>query len=54
MAYRLSHNAGVLDVLIGQTAASLGIPLHTFNAKHYGFIPGIQMVQPYSKMGSGK
>lgn len=48
-AYRLSHNAGLLDVLIGQTAVSLGVPLHTFNQRHYSFIPGIQTVQPYIK-----
>lgn len=47
--YRLSHNAGLLDVLIGQTAVSLGVPLHSFNQRHYRFIPGIQTVQPYVK-----
>jgi len=47
--YRLSHNAGLLDMLIGQTAVALGVPLHTFNQKHYGFIPGIQTIQPYTK-----
>jgi len=47
--YRLSRNAGMLDVLIGQTAVSLGEPLHTFNQRHYSFIPGIQTVQPYMK-----
>lgn len=49
--YRLSHNAGLLDVLIGQTAVALGAPLHTFNQKHYRFIPGIRCVEPYSKSG---
>jgi len=48
-AYRLSHNAGLLDVLIGQTAVALGVPLHTFNQRHYSFIPGVQTVQPYTK-----
>lgn len=47
--YRLSHNAGMLDVLIGQTAVMLATPLYTFNLKHYQFIPGLQTVQPYSK-----
>ena len=50
-SYRLSHNAGLLDVLIGQTAVALGVPLHTFNQKHYSFIPGMQTIQPYSKSG---
>jgi predicted nucleic acid-binding protein len=49
VAYRLSHNAGVLDVLIGQTAVALGVPLHTFNQRHYNFIPGMQTTQPYVK-----
>jgi hypothetical protein len=47
--YRLSHQAGLLDVLIGQTAVALRLPLHTFNQKHYGFIPGLQTIQPYSR-----
>lgn len=48
-AHRLSHNAGLLDVLIGQTAVALGTPLHTFNQRHYSFIPGVQTIQPYTK-----
>ena len=48
-AYRLSHNAGLLDVLIGQTAVSLSVALHTFNQKHYSFIPDMQTIQPYIK-----
>jgi predicted nucleic acid-binding protein len=47
--YRLGHNAGLLDVLIGQTSVSLGVPLHTFNQSHYSFIPDVQTVQPYMK-----
>lgn len=47
--YRLSHNAGVLDVLIGQTAVALGTPLYTFNQKHYQFMPDLQIAQPYEK-----
>jgi predicted nucleic acid-binding protein len=48
-AYHLSHNAGLLDVLIGQTAVALGVPLYTFNQKHYRFIPRLQTIQPYEK-----
>jgi predicted nucleic acid-binding protein len=48
-AYRLSHNAGLLDVLIGQTAVALGVSLYTFNQRHYSFIAGVQTSQPYSK-----
>jgi predicted nucleic acid-binding protein len=47
--YRLSHNAGLLDVLIGQTSVALGIPLCTFNQKHYQFIPRLQTIQPYER-----
>ena len=47
--YRLSHNAGLLDTLIGQTSVALAAPLHTFNKKHYGFIPRLQTIQPYER-----
>lgn len=47
--YHLSHNAGLIDVLIGQTAIMLNMPLHTFNHKHYAFIPGLKIIQPYKK-----
>lgn len=47
--YRLSHQAGLLDVLIGQTAVALRLPLYTFNQKHYSFIPDLQTTQPYTK-----
>jgi len=49
--YRLSHNAGLLDVLIGQTAVASGVPLHTLNQRHYSFLPGMQTLQPYTKNG---
>ena len=48
--YRLSHNAGLLDMLIGQTAVALDIPLCTFNQKHYQFVPGLQTIQPYERV----
>ena len=48
--YCLSHNAGLLDVLIGQTAVALDIPLCTFNQKHYQFVPGLQTIQPYERV----
>ena len=47
--YHLSHNAGLLDVLIGQTAVALSVPLHTFNQRHYQFIPELETTQPYDK-----
>ncbi len=48
-AYHLSHHAGLLDALIGQTAVALGAPLYTSNQKHYRFMPGMQTIQPYTK-----
>lgn len=47
--YKLSHNIGLIDVLIGQTALSLNIPLNSFNQKHYNIIPNLKTIQPYSK-----
>jgi predicted nucleic acid-binding protein len=46
-AYRLSHDLGILDALIGRTVFGLGESLATFNVKHYGVINGLQTVQPY-------
>lgn len=47
--YNLSHNLGLIDALIGQTAVSLDLPIYTFNRKHYDVIPGLVTVQPYQK-----
>jgi len=47
--YHLSHNAGLLDALIGQIAVALRVPLYTFNQKHYRFIPELRTIQPYEK-----
>lgn len=47
--YHLSHNAGLIDVLVGQTAVTLDVPLYTFNKKHYRFIPNLHTIQPYDK-----
>lgn len=47
--FHLSHNLGVIDALIGQTAIELGLPLHTFNQKHYAMLTGLATIQPYSR-----
>ncbi|MEA5618764.1 type II toxin-antitoxin system VapC family toxin [Cronbergia sp. UHCC 0137] len=47
--YNLSHNLGLIDALIGQTSISLGLPLHTFNVKHYAVLPGLITIQPYKR-----
>ncbi len=48
-SYHLSYNAGMLDVLIGQTAVAMGLPLHTFNQRHYRFMDSLTTIQPYKK-----
>lgn len=45
----LKHGLGILDAVIGQTAVDLGVPLMTFNQKHYSSITGLRTVQPYSR-----
>jgi hypothetical protein len=45
----LSHGIGTFDMLIGQTALELGLPLYTFNVKHFGAIAGLTTIQPYAK-----
>jgi predicted nucleic acid-binding protein len=43
----LTHALGILDALIGATSKGLGLPLHSFNAKHFAGFPGLQVVEPY-------
>jgi hypothetical protein len=47
--FHLSHSVGILDAIIGQMAVTLGLPLYTFNQKHYATIPGLRTVQPYER-----
>lgn len=47
--FHLSHALGLLDAIIGATAVTLKLPLHTFNEKHYTAIPNLSTVQPYEK-----
>ena len=46
---RLSHGLSAFDALIGETAKALGLPLHTFNEKHYSAIPGLATFAPYPR-----
>lgn len=48
--YHLSHNIGLLDALIGQTALALDLPLYTFNRKHYAVIPDLETIAPYQRV----
>ena len=45
----LSHSLGLLDSLIAQTAIEVGVPLHTFNVKHFQSVPGLTTIQPYTR-----
>ncbi len=47
--FHLSHNLGIIDALIAQTALQLGLPLHTFNQKHYAILPDLTTIQPYNR-----
>ena len=46
---RLSHNIGLLDVIIAQIAIENNLQLHTFNIKHYKPIKNLVTSQPYQK-----
>ncbi len=48
-ASRFSHGVGLIDALVGQLAASLDLPLHTFNRKHYAGVAHLKMVAPYQR-----
>ena len=48
-AFHLSQGLGLLDALIGATAVGLSAELCTFNDKHYRAVPGLVMVQPYTR-----
>ena len=45
----LSYGIGLIDTLIAATALSLGVPLCTFNLKHFRQIPGLITEQPYTR-----
>ncbi len=48
-AQHLSHNLGLLDALIAQTAISMDAELATFNVKHYSVLEELKTTQPYEK-----
>lgn len=48
-AYHLSHGLGLLDALIAACAVGQSASLCTFNAKHYRVVPGLSIVQPYTR-----
>lgn len=48
-AYHLSHQLGLLDALIAETAIGIGAELATFNTKHYQAIRELKTLQPYAR-----
>jgi len=46
----LSHHIDFADVLIGECAVGLGVPLCTFNARHFGAVAGLTTEQPYERV----
>lgn len=45
----LSHNLGILDALIAETAVGLGAKLATFNEGHYRSVASLRLTQPYER-----
>lgn len=52
--YHLSHSLGLLDALIGETAITINLPIHTFNQKHYAAISDLKTAHPYVRIASTK
>lgn len=48
-SHHLSHNIGLLDALIAETAIGANAELATFNIKHYRVFRGLQSIQPYER-----
>jgi predicted nucleic acid-binding protein len=48
-AYHLSHDLGLIDSMIAACAVGLSATLYTFNDKHYGVVPGLVTVKPYTR-----
>jgi predicted nucleic acid-binding protein len=48
----LKGGIGLLDTLIAETAIGLGVPLATFNARHYRAIRTLTTQQPYRRQAT--
>lgn len=48
-AYHLSHQLGLLDALIAETAIGQDAELATFNKKHYRVVEDLKIIQPYKR-----
>ena len=47
--HNLSHGLGLLDSPIAACAVGRSVTLYTFNVKHYAVVPGLVVVQPYTR-----
>jgi predicted nucleic acid-binding protein len=47
--YHLSHGLGMLDALIGETAAGLDVEIATFNERHYHVLSRLKTLHPYTR-----
>ena len=46
----LSNGLGILDALIGECAVGLGVPLCTFNVRHFRAVADLTTEQPYERI----
>jgi predicted nucleic acid-binding protein len=46
----LRYGLGILDALIGECAVGLGVPLCTFNVRHFRAVAGLVTEQPYMRV----
>jgi len=46
-SFHLSHSVGIMDCLIAAAALRLGVPLYSFNLKHYSALAGLDVRAPY-------
>jgi len=49
VAYRLQFGVGIPDCIIAAMALERGMPLYTFNLKHYRMFPGLEVREPYAR-----
>ena len=46
---RLANGIGLVDALIAATSLEHGLPLATFNTKHFSHVRELQIIQPYTR-----
>ncbi|PKO23391.1 MAG: VapC toxin family PIN domain ribonuclease [Chloroflexi bacterium HGW-Chloroflexi-1] len=47
--HHLSHDPGIPDAVIAETAVGLGVKLATFNEGHYRSVAYLRLTQPYER-----